>query len=62
MATNIVALMNASKASPNKLTGTGNYRTWAKDLELILVRMGFWEVTINPPPPEAVRSAECGVD
>ena len=57
MAANLAALMNASKASPTKLTGTGNYRTWAKDLELILVRMGCWEVTKNPPPPEAERTA-----
>ena len=58
MAANLAALMNASKASPTKLTGTGNYRTWAKDLELILVRMGCWEVTKNPPPPEAERTVE----
>ena len=58
MAANLAALMNASKASPTKLTGTRNYRTWAKDLELILVRMGCWEVTKNPPPPEAERTVE----
>lgn len=53
MATNLAALMNASKASPNKLTGAGNYRTWAKDMELILVQMGCWDVTIQEPPPVA---------
>ena len=58
MATNLADLMNASKASPNKLTGAGNCRTWAKDMELILVRMGCWEVAINEPPPEADRAAE----
>lgn len=58
MATNLAALMNASKASTNKLTGAGNYWTWAKDMELILVRIGCWDVTIKEPPPEAERDAE----
>lgn len=58
MATNLAALMNASKASPNKLTGTANYRTWAKDMELILVGMGCWDVTVKPPPAEEARDAE----
>lgn len=31
-----------SKPSPTKLSGMGNYRTWAKDLEMVLIRMGCW--------------------
>lgn len=58
MMANLATLMNASKASPNKLTGSNNYRMWAKDMELILVRMGCWEVTINKPPAPAARTSE----
>ena len=58
MMANLAALMNASKTSPNKLTGSSNYRTWAKDMELILVCIGCWEVTMNKPPALAARTSE----
>lgn len=51
-------MMHASKATPNKLAGASNYRTWAKDMELILVRMGCWGVTILEPPPPDERTPE----
>lgn len=45
-----------SKPSPTKLSGMANYRTWSKDLEMILIRMGCWEVTTDEPPDKEVRT------
>ena len=50
MAANLAALMNASKAFPNKLACPADFQMWARDMEFILVRMGCWDVTTTDPP------------
>ncbi|RPB23957.1 hypothetical protein L211DRAFT_197828 [Terfezia boudieri ATCC MYA-4762] len=43
----------ALRPSPPKLVGASNYRTWAKDMEMILLRVpGAWKVTTEDPPEE----------
>jgi len=47
----------ALRPSPPKLIGHSNYRTWAKDMEMILLRVpGAWKVTKDPPLDEAERT------
>lgn len=41
-----------------KLSGASNYRTWSKDLEMVLIRMGCWEVTTEALPAAANRDDE----
>ncbi|MCW2783452.1 MAG: RNA-dependent polymerase [Marmoricola sp.] len=41
-----------------KLTGEANYRTWAKDIEMVLIRMGCWEVTTEALPVVANRTGD----
>lgn len=42
-------MMHASKVTPNKLAGSSNYRTWAKDMELssFVWVAGMWP-SLNP--------------
>ncbi|MCU1500499.1 MAG: uncharacterized protein JWM47_4452, partial [Acidimicrobiales bacterium] len=47
----------AGKSNITKLTGSDNYRTWAKDIEMVLLRMNCWEVTSEEPPEEENRTA-----
>ena len=40
-----------------KLDGASNYRRWARDMEMILVRMDAWHLVSHPPPPALERDA-----
>ena len=44
-----------SKPTPVKLEGAKNYRSWAKDMEMVMLRMKAWHQVTNEPPPEANR-------
>jgi len=46
-----------SKPTPVKLEGAKNYRSWAKDMEMVMLRMKAWELVTQEPPVEAQRDA-----
>lgn len=41
-----------------KLSGAANYRTWSKDMEMILIRMGCWELISEPVPAQNLRTVD----
>ena len=45
-----------TRHAPPKLDGASNYRRWAKNMEMVLLRMKAWELTTQPLPPEAERT------
>ena len=40
---------------PVKIEGTKNYRTWAKDMEILMLRMKAWTLVTQEPPAKADR-------
>ena len=42
--------MLVSKPTPVQLGDTSNYRSWAKDIEMVILRMNAWTVVIREPP------------
>jgi len=44
-----------SKPTPVKLEGAKNYRSWAKDMEMVMLRMKAWDLVTQEPPAEAQR-------
>ena len=39
-----------SKPTPVKLEGASNYRSWAKDMEMVMLRMKAWTLVTREPP------------
>lgn len=44
-----------SKPTPVKLEGAKNYRSWAKDMEMVMLRMKAWHQVTHEPPAVAAR-------
>jgi len=44
-----------SKPTPVKLEGAKNYRSWAKDMEMVMLRMKVWDLVTQEPPAEVQR-------
>jgi len=44
-----------SKPALVKLEVAKNYRSWAKDIEMVMLRMEAWDLVIQEPPAEAQR-------
>ena len=44
-----------SKPTPVKLEGASNYRSWAKDMEMVMLRMKAWTLVTREPPAVDAR-------
>ena len=45
-----------SKPTPVKLEVARNYRSWAKDMEMVMLRMKAWNLVTQEPPAEEDRT------